>query len=127
MANRKDTWVEKDYKDYTLALLERHVTDDRSRRVRISESFDYVYNQNANPIYRNILSSMERTADEISENSGSHSRLFADAPWELINFDSISPKVNLMVGELDQRGFDISVLAENKDSVVRKRAILGQH
>ncbi len=40
------------------------------------------------------------------------------AVW--INFNRIKPKIDLLIGELDKRGYDIRVKAINKEAVIRK-------
>lgn len=108
-----DGWSKAEYKKYLVRLLSRHADHDRVRRVQMAELFDYYYNQSSNATYKNLLTVHEAPGE------GDES-LFGQTPFELINFDAIGPKVNLLLGELDARGFDLRINAINKASVYRK-------
>ena len=105
-----DSWVKQDYKDFVLNLLRKRGDNSAYLKVKISENFEYYYGTQENKSYKNLLT--------LHEGSG---RFKGSTPFVKINFDDVSQKVNLLLGELEARGFEINVNAVNNEAIRRKK------
>lgn len=106
---RNDSWTEEDYKNFVLSMIRENASIDTYRRVRIAESFDYYYGKYQPEGYDNLLTLHE-----------SPTRTEGKTPFVPINYDSISPKVNSLLGDLSSMGFEVSIRAINREAIERK-------
>lgn len=109
-----DSWRKSDYKRFITNLMQRNCTIHSYRKIKIGEAFDYYYGTATNDSYGKLLS--------LHETEKTKGR----TPFVRLNLDSISPKVNLLLGELNARGFEISVDATNIESFKRKKVFKKQ-
>lgn len=110
-----DSWSKEDYSKHLTSLISRGCNAQSYRKIKVQEAFDYYYGKSENKEYGELLSVHETT--EAYEGM---------TPFVPLNFDTISPKVNLLLGELNSRGFEISVDATNIESFKRKKVYKDQ-
>lgn len=109
-----DSWTKEQYKNYVYDLLTRTSTPEASRRLSIARAFDYYYGKSENRGYANLL-----TLHETKLTTGT-------SPFVKLNFDNISPKLKLLMGDLYDRGFELHVNAKNREAYKRKTAFASQ-
>jgi hypothetical protein len=97
------------YLNYVCRMMDDRCSHETYRRVQMSEAFDYYYGKHVNEDYKSLM--------RVFENKGEKT-----TPYNYINFDSISSKVNVLVGELSGRDFGIHVQADNSGAYKRKKA-----
>ncbi len=111
----KDDWSIDKYRKFAFRLLSQSFNVDNYRRVRVSESFDKFLGKHVNKEYENLL--------QYSEAGGRK----GNTPYVAgLTMDGISPKINLLLGELRGKGIEISVEAHNQAALKRKQMIEAQ-
>jgi hypothetical protein len=100
------------HKEYALKLFKQRASVYSYRKSRIAESFSQFYGTWVNKRYNNLLTLHE--GETKAEGKGT-------TPFNHINLDGISPKLNLMLGELRARGLDLGIRAKSADAAKRKK------
>lgn len=108
-------WSDDKYKEFVMNLMNRAATYENYRRVRIAKAFGSYYGTNTEGAYDHLLSYYEK--DKETEGS---------TPYKKLNFDSISPKVNILLGELNTKGMTIDIRATNMEAIKRKQVYENQ-
>lgn len=91
-----DGWPESQYRAEVCRIMLEGCTLDGFRRMQIEENYQYYYGKYVSKKYGNLLTAHE----------GSEKKSFGQTPFHHMNWDAISPKINLMLGELASQGFD---------------------
>lgn len=114
MAKKATSWDDKKYHQKIMDILNRSVTSDTTRRVRLAENWDYYYGMGENKSYDNLLTLYETKGTEKA------------TPFVKINFNSIFPKLRLLIGELIARGFEPHLWSNNRDAESRRLKLKNQ-
>lgn len=101
-------WTEEMYLEKVYNILRGACTNDMYRRVRIAKNFDHYYASSDSDEYDRLLNYHEAEGEE------------GTTPYYKINFDAVSPKLNILLGELNSRGMDVEVSAVNMEAIKRK-------
>jgi hypothetical protein len=108
---------QKIYKDKVHEIMTASSSNEIARRVQISTWYDMYYNNFENSQYSKLLA-----RHEFEQKESERPAVRGVTPFVKINLDNISPKIKLILGDLEARGFEPKVVAKNQGAFKRKKA-----
>jgi|GEM_PF-3933978 len=100
---------EKYHREYLFNILSERASGSAARRARIASSFDYYYGKYNNEKYKDLLDMYEKKEQD------------KVIPYTYMNWDTISSKINILLGEMTSRDFGVNVNAVNLDAAKRRK------
>ena len=91
-----------------LSLMRRSITIDAWKRMSVEKFFDAFFGDRTSEEYQSLLT--------YHEQSETHN----NTPYTPISFNTIAPRFELLLGDLEARGFELGVEAINQAAIERK-------